>query len=423
MGGGGSSSDVRACARRPYNAWFAATVLYACAPHPARPFRPSRPLHVSGADSVQAERCFGAGGHRPRGGRAGSCRPRCDAPSGSGIRPSFGPCPEQMMGSKSRMQGQEALEQEIKVKSSVGIDVCKSWLDAHVLPAGMSMRVPNTAAGIRTLKRRLAPFDVGLVAVEATGKWHRVLCRSLHASGLAVAEEIMLNNQLAAAEGKFLKRQLARRIARIGQDIKALEGELQKRIRADGELARRYAILVSIPGFGPVVASTLITRLAELGACTAKQIGSLAGLAPRANESGQHKGVRVIGRASATSSTWPPSRPHVATPTSRPSTNGTWPPTSQPRPCSPRSRENSPSSPIPSSPKIAPGSPMPLTQLDTQHRCSPPLASRAGGGRVRAAEPQCAKAAGPEGTSPESAAGAARPIMMACASPGASAGR
>jgi hypothetical protein len=53
----------------------------------------------------------------------------------------------------------------------------------------------------------------------------------------AVAEEIMLNNQLAAAEGKFLKRQLARRIARIGQDIKALESEIQKRIRADGELA------------------------------------------------------------------------------------------------------------------------------------------------------------------------------------------
>ena len=44
-----------------------------------------------------------------------------------------------------------------------------------------------------------------------------------------------------------------------------------------------------------MVASTLITRLAELGACTAKQIGSLAGLAPLANESGQHKGVRVIG--------------------------------------------------------------------------------------------------------------------------------
>ena len=34
VGGGGSNSDVRACARRPYNAWFAATALYACAPTP-----------------------------------------------------------------------------------------------------------------------------------------------------------------------------------------------------------------------------------------------------------------------------------------------------------------------------------------------------------------------------------------------------
>ena len=79
------------------------------------------------------------------------------------------------------MQGQEALEQETKVKSSVGIDVCKSWLDAHVLPAKIGLRVANTAVGIRKLKRWLASFDVGLVAVEATGKWHRPLCRSLHA--------------------------------------------------------------------------------------------------------------------------------------------------------------------------------------------------------------------------------------------------
>jgi transposase len=255
------------------------------------------------------------------------------------------------------MQGQEALEQETKVKSSVGIDVCKSWLDAHVLPEKIGLRVANTALGIRKLKRWLAPFDVGLVAVEATGKWHRPLCRSLHAGDLAVAvvdplrvrlfakahgilaktdrldaavlarfaavmapparapaptamaelgelvaarqsavaEETSLKNQRAAAEGCFLKGQLARRIARIGQDIKALADEIVKRIKADPELARRYAILVSIPGFGPVVAMTLIAHLAELGDCTARQIGSLAGLAPFANESGEHKGTRVIG--------------------------------------------------------------------------------------------------------------------------------
>ena len=255
------------------------------------------------------------------------------------------------------MQGQEALEQETKVKSNAGVDVCKSWLDAHVLPAGMSLRVANDAAGLRKLKRWLARFDLGLVAIEATGKWHQAVRRSLHASGIAaavvdplrvrlfakahgilaktdrldarvlalfaavmtpparppaptsmeelselvgaresaVAEETMLKNQLSAAETHFLRRQLARRIERIGKDVKALEGEILKRIEADDELARRYAILVSIPGFGPVVATTLIARLAELGACTTKQIGSLAGLAPLANESGEHKGIRAIG--------------------------------------------------------------------------------------------------------------------------------
>ena len=43
------------------------------------------------------------------------------------------------------MQGKEASEQETKVKSSVGIDVSKDWLDVHVLPAGERLRVANTA--------------------------------------------------------------------------------------------------------------------------------------------------------------------------------------------------------------------------------------------------------------------------------------
>src|SRR5215216_5407196 len=34
VGGRGSNSDVGTWARRPYNAWFAATALYACAPTP-----------------------------------------------------------------------------------------------------------------------------------------------------------------------------------------------------------------------------------------------------------------------------------------------------------------------------------------------------------------------------------------------------
>ena len=85
------------------------------------------------------------------------------------------------------MQGKESSEQATAAKSSVGIDVCKSWLDIHVLPSAETLRVPNTREGIRKLKRWLGRFEVALMVVEATGKWHRPVRRSLYAEGFAVA--------------------------------------------------------------------------------------------------------------------------------------------------------------------------------------------------------------------------------------------
>lgn len=254
------------------------------------------------------------------------------------------------------MQGKEPSERDTKAKSNVGIDVSKSWLDVCVLPSGEALRVSNTPEGIRRLKRWLQRFDLALVLMEATGKWHRHLHRSLFASAIpvavvdpyrvrmfaraqgilaktdrldarvlaqfaavmapavrppapevmqelaelvrardsAVAEATALKNQLSAATVAFLKRQLERRIGRIAKDVAALEQQIHRRIEADEALARRYAILTSITGFGPVVVPTLIACLAELGACGRRQIGMLAGLAPVADESGERKGVRVV---------------------------------------------------------------------------------------------------------------------------------
>ena len=85
------------------------------------------------------------------------------------------------------MQGKETPDRKTETDSTVGVDVSKSWLDAHVLPAGENLRVANTPEGIRKLKRWLRRFAVTLIAVEATGKWHRALHRSLHAEGWRVA--------------------------------------------------------------------------------------------------------------------------------------------------------------------------------------------------------------------------------------------
>lgn len=254
------------------------------------------------------------------------------------------------------MQGKEASEQETKVQSNVGIDVSKCWLDAHVLPGNERLRVANDCAGIRRLKRWLSHYRIALVAIEATGKWHRHLHRSLVASaipvaivdpyrvrmfakaqgilaktdqldarvlalfaammappvrpvapqtmaelaelvvarGSAVEAQTALKNQFGTAESAFLKRQLDRRISRAGKDIAVLDREILKRIKADASLARRYAVLTSIPSFGFAVAATLIACLAEIGSTTAKQIGMLAGLAPIADQSGDREGIRVI---------------------------------------------------------------------------------------------------------------------------------
>ncbi|MGA7711024.1 MAG: transposase [Rhizomicrobium sp.] len=260
------------------------------------------------------------------------------------------------------MQGKESSEQKTNAKSSAGIDVCKSWLDVHVIPEGCSRRFSNDAQGHRQLKRWLAKYDVAVIAMEATGKWHRQVHRSLHASGLkvaiinplrarlfaeaigllaktdrvdarmlallaasllpsantpapvliealkelvaarhsAVTEQTALENQLASANTSFLCAQLRRRIDRLAKDIAGLDAEIAKRIKADQGLARRYEILLSIPGLGPVTAATLVADLTELGACNAKQIAMLTGLAPLADDSGSRQGQRVIraGRAS-----------------------------------------------------------------------------------------------------------------------------
>src|SRR5437868_14510720 len=51
----------------------------------------------------------------------------------------------------------------------VGIDVSKDRLDVHVHPSGECFAVGRNAEGLDGLIARLAPFNAGIVGVEATG--------------------------------------------------------------------------------------------------------------------------------------------------------------------------------------------------------------------------------------------------------------
>lgn len=254
------------------------------------------------------------------------------------------------------MQGKALPEPNAMTPVYAGIDVSKAFLDVHLHPCGQTLRVANDRHGMRRLKRRLADLQGVHVMMEATGKYHRAAWRSLSADGFKVtvtdplrarlfakacgylaktdrldarllalmaealepaatappgpgmealrelvnaqaaakAEATALANRQAAAETAFLRAELTRLLAVSERHVRRLDAEIERLIRADPELSRRQTILVSIAGIGRITAAALIAGLAELGACSAKQITMLAGLAPIADDSGERNGKRAI---------------------------------------------------------------------------------------------------------------------------------
>jgi len=68
----------------------------------------------------------------------------------------------------------------------VGVDVSKQHLDWAVGETGSVQRLPNTAAGIRRLKAKLARLDVELVIVESTGGYEREMTQHLFEAGIPI---------------------------------------------------------------------------------------------------------------------------------------------------------------------------------------------------------------------------------------------
>jgi len=114
-----------------------------------------------------------------------------------------------------------------------------------------------------------------------------------------VADLTALNNRLGNTGHRLATSQLRARIKMLERHLKALEAEIHRLIAAKPALARRAAILASVPGIGPIGVITLIAEMAELGICSRTQIAALAGVAPMNWDSGLMRGRRIIkgGRA------------------------------------------------------------------------------------------------------------------------------
>lgn len=238
----------------------------------------------------------------------------------------------------------------------VGLDVSKAWLDGYAPASGRRFRVSNDPAGIDAFLQKLGDPTGCLVVMEASGGYERTAHRELLAQGVPAAivnpkrvrdfargmgleaktdridarliarygavmhpaatplpeparlelreilaarrqlvEEIAVRKQqLEHLQSPLVRAQVAKTLAFLQEEVKALLALLRTRIAADAALDADYALLTSMPGCGPILAATLLAELPELGRLDRRKIAALAGLAPIAKDSGLREHRRVI---------------------------------------------------------------------------------------------------------------------------------
>jgi len=103
-------------------------------------------------------------------------------------------------------------------------------------------------------------------------------------------------NRLKAPKADLIKNSCQLMIKVITEQIESIVLKINALIKDDTILIARKKLLISIPGIGNIVANELLILLPELGLLNRRQIASLAGLAPKNNDSGKFTGYRRTGQ-------------------------------------------------------------------------------------------------------------------------------
>ena len=102
-------------------------------------------------------------------------------------------------------------------------------------------------------------------------------------------------NRAQAPRINVVKKSCQTVIKVIQQEINEITIQVNQLIDSDTVLKEKKAVLKTIPGIGDITANDLLILLPELGKLSRRQIASLAGLAPIANDSGTIRGYRAVG--------------------------------------------------------------------------------------------------------------------------------
>ena len=248
-----------------------------------------------------------------------------------------------------------------QVKMYIGIDVAKEHLDVAPFD-NQPARVPNNATGIKQLIKRVkATGKTAFLCCEATGGYEQTLLDMACDAGVDIARVNSARvRYFAKSEGHFAKNDkldaavitrfaeqkkpaahqrptpfitrlqnlLDRRyqlvdfqtqdtnrlhqtsdkesrgfitstLKHIKEQLAEVDGLIRGLIASDPGQAARAKRLLEVCGIGEVTAAALLGYAPELGRYDEQQITSLGGLAPWADDSGDHRGKRKIcgGRA------------------------------------------------------------------------------------------------------------------------------
>jgi len=243
----------------------------------------------------------------------------------------------------------------------VGIDVAKDTLDVARSDTGAIVTFPNAPTGIHQIVALLQPLQPTRIVLEATGGLEQPLLEALLEAALPVARvnpgkvrhlakglgllaktdaldaallvefarlaeprlaqkrsqtQAELNalvtcrrqlvatqtaqaNQLTSTTSPFAKKALRSVLATMQKQIARLDKQIAALIDSDDDMKHRDRILQSVPGVGPVLASTVLAQLPEAGGTDRHQVAALTGVAPFNHDSGKMHGKRAIrgGRA------------------------------------------------------------------------------------------------------------------------------
>ena len=128
------------------------------------------------------------------------------------------------------------------------------------------------------------------VAVAATAQTLSDLVRR---RAQLVQNQVAEKNRLSRAPAS-VRTDIEEHLQQLKDRITQLTEQIDQLTRQQPDGPRKFTILVSVAGIGPITAATCLAELPELGKLNDKQIARLVGVAPINHDSGKHRGKRMI---------------------------------------------------------------------------------------------------------------------------------